>query len=352
MTGNRRRVRLRDVARAAHVSVSTASSALSGTGRVAPDTRDRVNRAAEALGYQPDQLARAVAKAERSELVAVVFDSLPDGPPNRDPKIFWERAMYSFSYELLRSQVSPILVPTIDHEHVKTLPIDVLLLITHDPGQLAHPIPINPGTKLVVGGLAQDDAVGQVNNVSAWISINARAIMSESLDYLRSQGSFAPAFLATPQPLSPIAAYEEAAREWFSREDLPARIEVGVSETESATRSLLANGADAIILLGDETLPDIDGVMRSIEAAGLSCPDDVLVISLTESPRAPYVGPGITTMYSDGYTAGVRTAELLVAGLRGQGYRSVTLDHQLDIRGSTSRSTSRRAGTENRSGTS
>jgi len=88
MTGTRKRVRLRDVARAAHVSVSTASSALSGTGRVAPDTRERVRRTAEALGYQPDQLARVVAKAERSELVAVVFDALPDGPRKRDPKIF------------------------------------------------------------------------------------------------------------------------------------------------------------------------------------------------------------------------------------------------------------------------
>ncbi|MGB3674497.1 MAG: LacI family DNA-binding transcriptional regulator [Candidatus Nanopelagicales bacterium] len=332
------------MARAAHVSVSTASSALSGTGRVAPDTRERVRRTAEVLGYQPDQLARVVAKAERSELVAVVFDSLPDGPRKRDPKIFWEHAMYSISYELLRSQVSPILVPTVHHEHVRTLPIDVLLLITHDPGQLAHPIPINPGTRIVVGGLAQEDAVGQVNDVAAWISIDAPAIMSECLDYLRSQGSSAPAFLATPQPLSPIAAYEKAARDWFAHEGLPAHVEVGVPETESATRRLLANGADAIILLGDENHPDIDGVLKAIEAAGMSCPDDVLVISLTEAPRAPYVGPGITTMYSDGFTAGVRTAELLLAGLRGQGYRSVTLDHQLDVRGSTSRTTAGRCG--------
>lgn len=48
-----RRVRLADVAEAAGVSVSTASRALCGVGRLAPATRTLVRETAASLGYRP-----------------------------------------------------------------------------------------------------------------------------------------------------------------------------------------------------------------------------------------------------------------------------------------------------------
>lgn len=54
------RIRLSDVAAAAEVSVATASKALNGTGRMTDETRDRVKRAAERLGFRPNAMARAL----------------------------------------------------------------------------------------------------------------------------------------------------------------------------------------------------------------------------------------------------------------------------------------------------
>jgi LacI family transcriptional regulator len=53
-------VRIYDVAKAASVSVATASKALNGTGRIAVATRERVKQAAAELGFRPNAMARAL----------------------------------------------------------------------------------------------------------------------------------------------------------------------------------------------------------------------------------------------------------------------------------------------------
>ncbi len=54
------RARLTDVASRAGVSVGTASKALSGTGRMRPETRERVLEAAGALGFSPNRHAQSL----------------------------------------------------------------------------------------------------------------------------------------------------------------------------------------------------------------------------------------------------------------------------------------------------
>lgn len=54
------RARLTDVAALAGVSVGTASKALNGSGRMRPETRQRVLDAVEALGFRPNQHARSL----------------------------------------------------------------------------------------------------------------------------------------------------------------------------------------------------------------------------------------------------------------------------------------------------
>lgn len=54
------RVTIHDVAEAAGVSISTASKALNDTGRMGPETRERVKRAAAAIGFRPNVLARGL----------------------------------------------------------------------------------------------------------------------------------------------------------------------------------------------------------------------------------------------------------------------------------------------------
>jgi LacI family transcriptional regulator len=68
-------VDLRQVAEASGVSLSTASRALSGSGRVSDATRARVQRVAEELGYRPNALARGL-RTNHSRLVGLVVTNL------------------------------------------------------------------------------------------------------------------------------------------------------------------------------------------------------------------------------------------------------------------------------------
>jgi LacI family transcriptional regulator len=75
------RVGITDVASAAGVSISTVSLALNegGRGRISPDTRDRIRRLAESMGYVPNRLARGL-RMQRSGIVGFISDRVITTP--------------------------------------------------------------------------------------------------------------------------------------------------------------------------------------------------------------------------------------------------------------------------------
>src|SRR5579871_3591652 len=64
-------VKLKDIAKRAGVSVSTASNALNGytKSRIKKETLERVNRIATEMGYRPNAIARSL-KFQRTDTVA------------------------------------------------------------------------------------------------------------------------------------------------------------------------------------------------------------------------------------------------------------------------------------------
>ncbi|QIL81583.1 LacI family DNA-binding transcriptional regulator [Diaphorobacter sp. HDW4A] len=68
-------MRIQDVAKAAGVSVATVSRALNKPGKVAAETRARVEQAADQLGYTPNASARTL-RTQRSKVIGVVLPTL------------------------------------------------------------------------------------------------------------------------------------------------------------------------------------------------------------------------------------------------------------------------------------
>ncbi|MEU6394596.1 LacI family DNA-binding transcriptional regulator [Streptomyces sp. NPDC046939] len=67
--------RLKDVAARAGVSVRTVSNVVSGSAAVAPETRQRVQEALDALGYQPNLAARSL-RAGRTGIIGLAIPEL------------------------------------------------------------------------------------------------------------------------------------------------------------------------------------------------------------------------------------------------------------------------------------
>src|SRR5512139_2858401 len=69
-------VTLLELARAAGVSVSTVSRALNNSGNaVNKETRDRIQRLAQELGYRPNLMARGL-RIDRSFTVGIIVDNI------------------------------------------------------------------------------------------------------------------------------------------------------------------------------------------------------------------------------------------------------------------------------------
>lgn len=85
---------IRDVARMAGVGLGTASRAINKTGYVAPETRDKVIKAAAELNYTPNELAKQLLK-NKNHIVGVMVPSL-EHP-------FFARLMRYFDIELAKA---------------------------------------------------------------------------------------------------------------------------------------------------------------------------------------------------------------------------------------------------------
>jgi LacI family transcriptional regulator len=126
--------KLRDVARAAGVSLSTASRALADTELVRLGTRERVREAANMLGYLPHGAARALA-SRRSRTIGAVF------PPVDNP--IFAAATQALAHELAESGYTLLLAthefdPAAELRATRTLlerGVDGLVLVgmDHDP---------------------------------------------------------------------------------------------------------------------------------------------------------------------------------------------------------------------------
>lgn len=63
-----------DIARICQVSRTTVIRALNNQGRISKETKDRIVKTAEELGYRPDLLARGLVKGKTMYIGVVVFD--------------------------------------------------------------------------------------------------------------------------------------------------------------------------------------------------------------------------------------------------------------------------------------
>jgi LacI family transcriptional regulator len=150
-----KRVGIHDVARAAGVSTTTVSHALSGRGQVSAETRSRVERAAAELGYSPNRIASAL-RQQRTGIIGFVSDEIATTPfagrillgaqdasaelgtllmvvnSNGDAEV--ERAQIG---ALLAQRVDAVVYATMSHRrsHVPTLlaAVPTVLVNTFDP---------------------------------------------------------------------------------------------------------------------------------------------------------------------------------------------------------------------------
>jgi LacI family transcriptional regulator len=336
MSRNKATVSIRDVAAAAGVSIATVSRVLSPASaeiRMRQETRDRVVRAIEDLGYRPNDLARALLQQRTSAIGLVLPDiSNPYYPP-----------LVRGVEDVASAHGYRVVLCNTDREPDKTAAyLDTLVKTRVDGvivagGSLAD----LPGRELVfetyrtklvmVGrhGLTQPSV--QVDNVAA---------TRVATEYLLGLGHRRIAFVGGPMDSSTaqdrLIGHQQALRKAGVPDSGQDAVRVGDFDERSgyeATRSLLDGEARTAVLCANDRMAL--GAYAALADAGLSVPGDVSVVGFDDVPMASFVRPTLTTIAVPTYEMGQAAMRLLLEMFNGaSGNEPVLMPTRLVVRGS------------------
>jgi len=337
---------MRDVAGRAGVSLQTVSNFVNGRfNLMSEETRARVGRELDELGYWPNAAARSL-RAKRTltlgflvldEGARFLADQMTDliiagiGDVARDHG-------YSLLIQAARPDpddadrlFSPLLEERVD---------GALLFLSGAPSVRRKTI--RRIDELGFNSVVFEQAPAGVPVVS--ITAENRAGARLLAEHLLARGHERIAFISTRTPWPMVEERLRGYREALSAAGIVApELEVADGVWDAADGSRMAEGLLALadpptaIMCGNDLLAL--GAMRAVRNRGLRIPDDVAVTGFNDFEFAEFADPPLTTVRVPGYELGRLGAESLIGRLAGAvpaaaGVR-LTLPVELQLRGST-----------------
>ena len=319
-----------DVAKAAGVSISTTSNALSGVRRVRPETRRRVLKVADQLGYEPNLIARSLV-GKRSSLVGILMPDITDN------------FLTTFVRDVERAVATQGLGLMIGDSGNDSKREERYLRAFHDRRMEGLLIIPTATTDLgQVTAIAKEIPTVLVDReISGWtgdfVSCDHRVGAEMLVDHLVSLGHTRIAQLAGDRDLSSARARYAATRVRLSGHGL-----VGVAEgfsrftTEDAKEQaaeILRGAADFTALIAGDDLLAL-AVVGGAHRAGISVPGDLSVAGFDDIPFAELAWPALTTIRQPVERIAAEATRLLLESAAGPG-RHVLLQPELIVRDST-----------------
>jgi DNA-binding LacI/PurR family transcriptional regulator len=319
------RVGIRDVAKAAGLSITTVSWALNDKGEVAAATRSRVRQIAADLGYRPNAAARTL-KSGRSRILAVAIGHRESGP--------WAQTYLPY----YRSVVAGAAIEAVEHGHaVAALPVgphgSVMSSVPYDGLIVVDPVRNDPilaecrqrAIPVVADGRPLDAGYDDVPVVESDI----RHGMNLVLDHMSASGARRPALLTGAEPDAYTLDTERHYRNWCRRTGRPStvrRVHHGES-ARLAAAELLTRGADAIHGL-NETYGN--AVLAAAADRGLKVPADLIVTMMGERDAAQSHN-GAAYLVLDTVVIGATCVRLLVDLIEGRTAQTLMLPCELVV---------------------
>lgn len=313
------RVTIRDVAKAANVSIGTVSRVLNRNSTVRSDIRLSVERAIADLGFQPDEVAQAMRRSLTRTVGCVIREiSIPAlAEFVRAAHDVFDEA--GFSLLLSNSEGRPDrereLLSRLGRRRVDGILIALYTTLDQEMEGLLRKL----GRPLVL--IDRDEP--------AWADCvipDHRAGIRQATEHLLALGHRRIAMLTGPPALRPassrLAGYEDAHR----RRNLPLissliRSESFIAAAAFRTMSAMLANKDrptAVIAGGMDMLP---GVLRAVRTHGLSIPQDISLVASGDSELSELHTPPIAIQRWDQSESGRTAASLLLDRILGRASR-------------------------------
>ncbi|TGY62466.1 LacI family transcriptional regulator [Muricaecibacterium torontonense] len=311
-----RTVTVRDIAEKCGVSVATVSRVINNNGRFSQETEHRVRAAIEELGYQPNQMARAL-RARRTDAIGVIVPSIANE--------FYSSVILSLQGELFDEGFSIIIYNTNGsvemerqcHAHLAAQNVAGIISVnSHEDVRLAldRPVP----TVYIDRFLDPDEMGSNVASVSSDNFASGKLAAEE----LWASGSRHPVTI-TPRPDAPVTemrtsgfvrglkdlGYELPAESIFTPQV------TGYETSRIMTERLISSGYpfDGIFAQTDW---EAIGALEVLRSHHIRVPEEIAVVGHDDIMIAQFGRPPLTTIHQDAAQIGTRTAHLILSMVR------------------------------------
>jgi DNA-binding LacI/PurR family transcriptional regulator len=304
-----RRVTIKDIARAAGVSVTTVSDSLSGNGRLPAETRERIRQLAKELGYRPSAAARSLVGSRTGLLLMSV--AAPDTPTSSLWSIdFFTNLMISAAGRAATCGFALALSPA-------SVPPN----LSYDGAIVVDPTADNELLTQASGEAVPIVTVGRSTQGHPWVDNDYPTIVPAVLAHLQACGARRPALLASDPAMSYVRDTADQYTEWCAEhgcEPHIAYVDAGISQTagrDAAARLLRGDHRpDAVLATLDQLAM---GVIVAVGELGWSVPGDVLVASLGDSAMITHSRVPITAVDLSPDELGRRAVDMLIEQIAG-----------------------------------
>lgn len=287
---------IRDVAKAAGVSVTTVSHALNDKGRLDPATRAMVLQAVRQLGYRANRHARGL-RSGRSGALALLLPVRTGVPADEALSLdfFMRLASAAAAAAFAQEQALMLLPPAIVQTGLHGLGLDGGIVV--DPSPLDPRVSLLTENGLPVVTIERDH--GRLDD-RWYIASETDANTRQVLDHLVAQGAQRIALLVPRTDWGWAAETLSAYDSWVSEHGaarliVPVAMQPGEESAFLATRRLLERRRppDAIFVVAARF---VRGVLRAASAVGRRVPQDLLVAAGVDSIHARESEPPVTAL--------------------------------------------------------
>lgn len=319
-----------DVARLAGVSHQTVSRVINGSNNLRPETKARVERAIEELGYRPNTAARALV-TRRSGIIGIIgIDSALYGPSSIQRSV--QEAARAAGYF---SSLVPLAEVTLDElrsalDHLARQSVEAIVMIATQEEALAVVHSTNAGLPLIV---VEGDLSGRGLSVGVDQIDGARQATQHLIDLGHRAIDHVAGPLTYTEAKGRRTGYDLAMRDAGL---VPGELWEGDWTPASGHRigrELARRGSCTAVFVANDQMTI--GVLHAFAEAGLRVPGDISVVGFDDIPEAGYLNPALTTVRQDFHAIGQRAIDLVTATLGGSSSNVPLLAPELIVRNST-----------------
>jgi len=306
-------VSIKDIAQAANVTPGTVSRALRDSPRVSPDTKKRIQRLADEMGYTPDAQARSLVMG-RTQTIGIVVTTMTDPFIGAMVQTI-ESAAFELGYTVILASSNDM--PEREMEAVQMLQsrrVDGVIVTSSRVGSLYQEhldrlrVPVVLINSLVYHTRGYTYSIGVDNRHGGYLATG----------HLLQRGHRCIAYVSAPADRSDDVERQRGYRDALAEAGIeadPSLIVQGTGRAGGGQRALpqllsLDPIPTAVFCYNDVTAI---GLITAAREAGLSMPQDLAVVGFDDIAFAQFVHPALTTIAQPVDKLGRGAVEMVLA---------------------------------------